>query len=90
LKGEQDGNGIMPAPDPAALIGGAPIVDHRPGRGAGGAMPGLSLGRGQWPVAKGLAGHGVNSEALRHETDAPLAPGFSTRPRPAGGIRRGV
>jgi hypothetical protein len=82
LKSEQGGNGLVPAPNPAAVIDRAAVMDHRPGCGAGGAMPGLSLGRGHWPVAKGLAGHEVNSKALRHGTGASSEPKFLLRLRP--------
>jgi hypothetical protein len=43
-------------------------MDHRQGRGAGGAMPRLSLGIGHRAVAEGPAGHRVNAEALRNGT----------------------
>src|SRR6266436_1437271 len=58
LEGEQQSDGIAPAPGTASAVGRSPVVDHRPGRGAGGAMPSLSLGIGHRFVAKGLARHG--------------------------------
>jgi hypothetical protein len=42
------------------VVGRSPVVDHRQGRGADGAMPGLSLGIAHRSVAEGLAGHGSN------------------------------
>ena len=58
LKGEQRGDGVMPALGAASVVGGSPVMDHWSDRGAGGAMPGLSLGIGHRFVAKGRAGHG--------------------------------
>src|SRR6516164_11867442 len=39
LQGDELADGIAPALSPAAAVGGAPVVDHRPGWGAGSAMP---------------------------------------------------
>ena len=58
LQSDEFGDGIAPALGPAAAVGGSPVMDDRPGRGAGGAMPGLSLGIGHWFVAEGASGHG--------------------------------
>src|SRR5258708_29389888 len=60
LEGEQDSDGIAPAPGTASVVGRSPVVDHRQGRGADGAMTGLSLGIAHRSVAEGLAGHGSN------------------------------
>ena len=59
LQGDEFGDGIAPALGAAASVGRSPVMDYRPGCGARGAMPGLSLGIGQRSVAEGLAGHGL-------------------------------
>jgi len=41
LKGEEDGDSLVPALGTASTVGRSPVMDHRQGRGAGGAMPGL-------------------------------------------------
>ena len=58
LEGDEDSNGIAPALSAAAMVGRSPVADHRPGCGAGSAMPGLSLGIGHWFLAKRRVGHG--------------------------------
>ena len=68
LKGEQDSDSLVPAPGAASAVGRSAVMDHRPGRGAGGTMPGLSFGIGHRAVAERLAGHEVHSEALRNGT----------------------
>jgi len=68
LKGEQDGDGVVPAPNPAAVVAGSAVMDHRSGRGAGGAISGLSLGIGHRSVGEGFTGHEVNTEALHNGT----------------------
>jgi hypothetical protein len=50
---------VAPAPGAAAAVGGSPVLDHQLGCGTGVAMPGLSLGIGHRPVAKGPAWHGL-------------------------------
>jgi hypothetical protein len=42
---------------------------HRPGCGASGAVPGLSLGIGQRSVAEGFAGHGLTPKRYVTERD---------------------
>jgi hypothetical protein len=71
LEGEQDSDGIAPAPGTASVVGHLPVVDHRQGRGADGAMPGLSLGIAHRSVAEGLAGHGSNPKRYVTERGEP-------------------
>ena len=59
LEGDEDSNGITPALGARAMISRSPVADHRPGGGASGAVPGLSLGIGHWFVAKRRPGHGL-------------------------------
>jgi len=70
LQGDELADGIAPALSPAAAVGGAPVVDHRPGWGAGSAMPGLALGIGHRPVAEGCTWHGSTPKRYVTEQDS--------------------
>jgi hypothetical protein len=55
---QSDGSTAASALSPAAAVGDAPVMDHRPCRCLGKAIAGLSLSIAHWFVAEGSAGHG--------------------------------
>jgi hypothetical protein len=71
LEGNEHSNGIAPALGAAAMVGRSSEADHRPGCGAGSAMPGLSLGISHWFSHQAAGGAWAHSEALRNKTGEP-------------------